>query len=102
MQESAEKNCTFKWLRHLASGGKWKNSIQRGGEMNEWMTTTDGRTVVPQEGTDSGHFQIILNRGARRPDILIGGVGNMQFYPINEKTLELWHLGTLMAIIVPK
>ena len=48
-----------------------------------------GRTVVPQEGIDSGHFQIILNRGARRLDILIGGVGNMQFYPINEKTLEL-------------
>ena len=47
------------------------------------------RTVVPQEGIDSGHFQIILNRGARRLDILIGGVGNMQFYPINEKTLEL-------------
>ena len=36
-----------------------------------------GRTMVPQEGRDKGHFQIDKEPGARGPDIFIGGAGDM-------------------------
>ena len=38
--------------------------------------------------------------GARRPDILFGGAGDMQFYPTNEINLEFWVLIVLKAIKV--
>ena len=43
-----------------------------------------------------------MKSGARRPDILIGGVGDMQFYPKNENTPDFSDLTTLLVLNVPK
>ena len=43
-----------------------------------------------------------MKSGARRPDILIGGVGDMHFYLKNENTPELSDLATLLDLNVPK
>ena len=44
------------------------------------------------------HFYLF--RQAGRPGILIGGAGDLQLNPKNEKPLELWNLSTLLAIQV--
>ena len=43
-----------------------------------------------------------MKSGARRPDILIGGVGDMQFYPKNENILDFSDLATLLVLDVSK
>ena len=43
-----------------------------------------------------------MKSGARRPDILISGVGDMKFYPKNENTPDFSDLATLLVLNVPK
>ena len=43
-----------------------------------------------------------MKSGARRPDILIGGVGDMQLYPKNENIPDFSDLATLLVLNVSK
>ena len=43
-----------------------------------------------------------MKSGARRPDILVSGVGDMKFYPKNENTPDFSDLATLLVLNVPK
>ena len=60
------------------------------------------RWRVPAVNTQHLRAWKYMMTGARRPDILFGGAGDMQFYSTNEINLEFWVIIVLQAIEVSK